>query len=180
MFNNFSINKHKYLKYSKSGSMHQLREIIELSRKPLDRNFAEKYNNISQVFENIFNKRQLQFPKQLIQNLISESKPIIVSIKKYHDRERPHVGAKRFSINLQYHKMHSAQTPSFPSGHSAQAQLIANVLSDEYPKHSSEFYQAAQNISDSRLVARVHYKSDSDAGLKLGNDLYEHYKMLKN
>ena len=55
MFDNFSINKHKYLKYSKSGSMHQLREIIELSRKPLDRNFAEKYNDISQVFENIFN-----------------------------------------------------------------------------------------------------------------------------
>ena len=180
MFENFSINKHKYLKYSKSGSMHQLKEIIELSRNPLDIQYAEKYNKISDVFENIFIKRQLQFPKQLIENLISKSKPIILSIKKYHDRERPHIAAKQFGLKLQYHKMHSAMTPSFPSGHSAQAQLIANVLSDKFPIHSSEFYQAAQNISNSRLIARVHYKSDSDAGLKLGNELYEHYKMLKN
>lgn len=160
--------------------MHQFKEIVELSKKPLDINFATKYNRISEVFENIFRKRQLQFPKQLIENLLAKSKPIIMSIKKYHNRERPHVAANEFGLKLQYHKMHSAMTPSFPSGHSAQAQLIANVLSDKFPIHSSEFYQAAQNISDSRLVARVHYKSDSDAGLKLGNELYEHYKMLKN
>ena len=82
MFENFSINKHKYLKYSKSGSMHQLKEIIELSRNPLDTQYAEKYNKISDVFENIFLKRQLQFPKQLIQNLISKSKNTSIEDKK--------------------------------------------------------------------------------------------------
>jgi len=37
-----------------------------------------------------------------------------------------------------------------------------------------EFTQVAENVSKSRIVARVHYKSDKDIGEKLGQDLYNH------
>tara|TARA_R100001591_G_scaffold54085_1_gene64027 strand:+ start:6779 stop:7318 length:540 start_codon:yes stop_codon:yes gene_type:complete len=178
MFENFSINKYKYLKYPKSGSIKQLQEIMSLNDMPLDVAFANKFDDIYNVFEKILLKRRIEPPTKLINDLINKSKPVIMSIKNYHDRERPDVAAKNFGINFKYHKMNSAQTPAFPSGHSAQAQLVANVLSDIYPVHSAEFLQAAQNISNSRLVAHVHYKSDSDAGIKIGNDLYEHYKKV--
>jgi len=176
MFDNFSIDKYKYLKYPKNGSIKQLQEIIALNDLPLNVSYAEKFNPISEVFEDIFYKRRIQYPIDLVQSLIAKSKPIILSIKNYHDRERPNVGAERFGIKLPFHYMGSAQTPAFPSGHSAQGKLVAHVLSDLYPKHSAEFYQAAENISNSRLVSRVHYKSDTEAGKKLGDDLYEHYK----
>ena len=71
--------------------------------------------------------------------------------------------------------MKSMNTPSFPSGHSAQGMLIASVLKDKYGK-SSAFMQTAKNISDSRNIAHAHYKSDSDMGKKLGKSMYNHIK----
>ena len=71
--------------------------------------------------------------------------------------------------------MKSMNTPSYPSGHSAQGMLIASVLKDKYGKGSA-FMQTAKNISDSRNMARAHYKSDSKNGTELGKKLYEHIK----
>ena len=181
MFEKFSINKYKYLKYPKSGSMKELQELMALNDIPLNSFYANKFDKISPVFEQIFDKRKLVFPRQLVEQLIVKSKPIILKIKNYHNRKRPNVSAKDFGIKVEQFFMSSAQTPSFPSGHSAQAKLVANVLSDIYPIHTSEFQQAAQNISNSRLAGHVHFKSDTDAGENLGNDLYNHYKeVLKN
>ena len=71
--------------------------------------------------------------------------------------------------------MKSMNTPSYPSGHSAQGMLIASVLKDKYGKGSA-FMQTAKNISDSRNMAHAHYKSDSINGTKLGKQLYKHIK----
>lgn len=57
MFENFSINKHKYLKFPKSGSMKQLQEIISLNDIPLNEGYALKHDNLHEVFENIFYRR---------------------------------------------------------------------------------------------------------------------------
>ena len=75
--------------------------------------------------------------------------------------------------------MDSAQTPAFPSGHSAQSKLIQLALTDIYPHLKNEFKNAAENISNSRIIARVHYESDKNVGEKLGTDLYTHIKDLK-
>jgi hypothetical protein len=74
--------------------------------------------------------------------------------------------------------MSSAQTPAFPSGHSAQAFLIKEVLTDMYPEMNSLFVKAADNISKSRIVANVHYNSDKVVGERLGIDLYNHLKNI--
>ena len=50
------------------------------------------------------------------------------------------------------------------------------VLADKYPKAAKQFKQAGKNISDSRNIARAHYKSDSNMGKKLGAAMYEHIK----
>jgi hypothetical protein len=68
------------------------------------------------------------------------------------------------------------KTPSYPSGHSTQGVLIANVLADKYPSAANEFKKAGQNISDSRNIAKAHYISDSKMGIKLGNEMYNHIK----
>ena len=75
-------------------------------------------------------------------------------------------------------KLESAQTPSFPSGHAAQAYLLKEVLSDMYPEMTPEFDKAAQNISKSRILANVHYESDRKVGEQLGMDMYNYYKTL--
>ena len=75
--------------------------------------------------------------------------------------------------------MPSMNTPSYPSGHSAQAILVANALSDKYPKLKETLQKTARLISYSRNVAHEHYKSDSTFGVEIGNDMYNHLKEKK-
>ena len=175
MFDKFSINKYKSYKYSAPGSIKELKEVMKVNAVPLDNNYANRYDNIYGVFERILEKRNVEFPSELVYSLIKESASIIKKIKDYHNRLRPHQAALNLGISIKYNNMESAKTPSFPSGHAAQSQLIAQVLSDKYPRYTSEFMQEAKHIGNSRLVAHVHYQSDIDVGIKLGNDLYKHY-----
>ena len=105
--------------------------------------------------------------------LIKESAPVILKLKKYHNRKRPY----ELDKNLKGFKMKSMETPSYPSGHSVQGVLIGKVLSDKYPRSRKGFMATAKNISYSRRVARAHYKSDSKVGEEIGNSMY---KFIKN
>ena len=71
------------------------------------------------------------------------------------------------------------KTPAYPSGHSTQGRMIARYLSDLYPEFENEIMKIGDDVSNSRLAAKVHYKSDSDFGLDLGDALYKHYKNNK-
>ena len=178
MFENFNLQKYKTLKYPSDSSLKTLSEIKTLLNKPLDKSFAIKYDNVYNVFKNVFVNKKRVFPSELVTKLLKESTKPILKIKQYHNRKRPNVVAKEFGINLPYVKMASAQTPAFPSGHSAQAYLIKEVLSDMFPELTSQFDKAAKNISTSRIMANVHYESDKEAGEKLGMDLYNHLKNI--
>jgi len=174
MFDDFNITKYKHIKYPSDMSMKTLNEIKSLQVQKMDVPYADKYDNIHAAFKQLFVNRKRKYPSDLVNTLIAKSQPVILRIKNYHDRPRPNVLAKKFGIDLLYHKMSSAQTPAFPSGHSAQSKLISLVLSDMYPEMKREFTDVAAHVSNSRIVARVHYKSDKDIGERLGQDLYNH------
>ena len=178
MFDNFNWHKYKTVKYPPDNSLKTLGEIKSLLSKPMDKSFANKFDDIFKVFKNLFSNRTRNFPDKLVQEIIVESRKPIMKIKNYHNRKRPNVVAKQFSINLPFVKMASAQTPAFPSGHSSQAFLLKEVLSDMFPEMTPEFEKAAKNISKSRIMANVHYESDKSTGEKLGMDLYNHYKTI--
>ena len=179
MFENFNIEKYKQISLPKDNSLRTLCEIKKLKLMPLNTTLPHKYDDIKNVFQNIFSYRIESYPYRVVEKLINESEPIIKKIKNYHKRPRPNVNAKKFNIDLDYVKMKSAQTPAFPSGHSAQSKLVSLALTDIYPHLKKHFDKAAENISNSRIVARVHYESDKTAGEKLGIDLYNHIKHLK-
>ena len=66
------------------------------------------------------------------------------------------------------------KTPAYPSGHSAQGRFIAKYLNDL--NNTNRFTVLGENISDSRNIAKAHYKSDSEFGKKIGDELYNYLK----
>ena len=147
-------------------------EIKALKKIPLRKDFVKKYDNIEKAFEQTAKDNNIKdYDKKIAAKLIKDSAPVILELKKYHDRPRPYELDKSLSAV----KMKSMNTPSYPSGHSAQGRLIASVVKDKYGKGSA-FMQTAKNISDSRNMAHAHYKSDSINGTKLGKQLYKHIK----
>jgi len=152
-------------------------EINELKKIPLNKSFVKKFDNIETAFAKTAKDNNVEnYDKKVAAKLIKDSAPVILELKKFHNRPRP----KDLDKNLPNYEMSSMKTPSYPSGHSVQGTLIAKVLGDKYPKAKSAFNKTGENISYSRRVARAHYKSDSKMGEKLGNSMYKHIKNKKN
>ena len=172
MFKNFDISSFKKMKPPSDNSFDTDQEIKALKKIKLNKSFVKKYDNIEAAFKKTANEQGIKdYDKKIAAKLIKESAPVILELKKYHNRSRPYDLDKSLSAV----KMKSMNTPSYPSGHSAQGMLIASVLKDKYGK-SSAFMQTAKNISDSRNMAHAHYMSDSKNGTELGKQLYKHIK----
>ena len=172
MFKNFDIKPFKKNKPPSDNSFDTDQEIKALKKMPLRKDFVKKYDDIEAAFKETAEKNNIKdYDKNIAAKLIKESAPVILELKKHHNRKRPY----ELDKDLKAVKMESMNTPSYPSGHSAQAILIALALKDKYGKEK-EFIQTAKNISDSRNIAHAHYKSDSVNGTKLGKQLYKHIK----
>ena len=173
LFEDFELNKYMNESPPGNSSFTTMQEIKELSRIPIDKAFVEKYDDMGEVFVNIVGY------DDLIPLIVNSCIEPTMKIKKHHNRPRPKDLAESFNIQLDYKFLPSMDTPSYPSGHSLQSALLANVLSDKYPKLRNELQQAARLTSYSRNVAHEHYKSDSTFGIEIANDMYEHLKEKK-
>ena len=172
MLKDFDISSFKKQKPPSDNSFDTDQEIKALKKIPLRKEFVKKYADIEAAFEKTAKENNIKdYDKKIAAKLIKESAPVILKLKKYHNRPRPYELDKSLSAV----KMKSMNTPSYPSGHSAQGMLIASALKDKYGKGKA-FMQTAKNISDSRNTAHAHYKSDSKNGTELGKQMYKHVK----
>jgi membrane-associated phospholipid phosphatase len=74
--------------------------------------------------------------------------------------------------------MDSIFTPSYPSGHALTARFFYRYFSDIDPINEKEYFKLMTNISLSRILAGVHYKSDCEAGILFGDVLYDKLKKI--
>ena len=177
MFKNFNISKFKKMKPPADNSFTTMQEIKHIKSIPMDIANVKKYDDIEKTFAEVAYKNNIKdYDSDLVGNLIEQSSPIILKLKKHFNRPRPKVIAKKLGINMVDYEMSSMKTPSYPSGHSTQGILIGKILADKFPKAAKQFIKAGKNISDSRRIAKAHYKSDSIMGEKLGEAMYQHIK----
>lgn len=89
---------------------------------------------------------------------------IVMQEKKRFDRVRPHILEPNIEpiIEVPGH-------PAYPSGHSTQAYLIAEMMSLIDPSRKDEFFAEAYRIAYNREIAGVHYASDTEAGKNLAH-----------
>ena len=169
MLKDFNISSFKKQKPPSDNSFDTAQEIKALKKIPIRKEFVKKYDDIEAAFEKTAEEQGIKdYDKNIAAKLIKESAPVILELKKYHNRPRPY----ELDKSLSHVKMPSMKTKSYPSGHSAQSMLIALTLKDKYGKEKA-FMQTAKNISDSRNIAHAHFRSDSDNGNELGKKLYE-------
>ena len=90
----FNIQKYLDKKPPSDNSNTTKNEIIELTKIPVREKFIKEKDNIKTAFGKIVNE------DKLVQQLINESAPIIMKIKKHHNRPRPKVLAKKMGIKM--------------------------------------------------------------------------------
>ena len=124
-------------------------ELNELKKIPLNKSFVKKFDNIESAFAKTAKDNNVEnYDKKIAAKLIKDSAPVILELKKYHNRKRPY----DLDSSLKALVLKSMQTPSYPSGHSVQGTGIAKLLADKYPKAKSAFNKTAKNAQNIVLL----------------------------
>ena len=176
MFKEFNYSKYKIKNPPKNTSMIVYNELQFLKDLPEDDKYVEENDDMEKVFEQVCKDNNIEYPKELVENLINSAAGIILDLKYQYNRPRPFQLASHYNMKLGEHVLESMKTPSYPSGHSTQGILVGKVLQTKLPINTDAFIEAGKRISYSRNIGRAHFPSDSKMGEELGSALYEHIK----
>ena len=130
--------------------------------------------NLDKLFIKFYLKNELVFDQEFLAKLKLDLSALIIQLKDFYQRARPYQVAYYTGQDLVPFNSASANTPSYPSGHSAQAYFIGLVESFKYPHKEKEIKKICNMIAKSREVMGVHYESDTDFGKTIAIALSKH------
>ena len=106
-----------------------------------------------------------------VKGLYKDINPIIMKLKYYYNRIRPYQLANILSYPLNPMPTVSGQSPSYPSGHTVQSKVFADVLSFRYPDQQDVLTKFSDKCAKSRCILGVHFPSDEIFGLQLAQGI---------
>ena len=125
-------------------------------------------------------KLNLEFPEKIFDRSWNILKNVIKNLKHKHNRPRPYQISDRYGIEINLLDSKTAQTPAYPSGHTAYAALSAYILAAKYPAHSEHFFDKVSTAGMARMLMGVHYPSDNEASMIIAGAVWEdiRYKLF--
>ncbi len=146
----------------------ELQFLMNFNNGEIDENFVKEGDDILKVFEDYCKEFDLEFDKKYYKKIIKESQKTVKKLKYEYNRPRPFQLAEYYNVSeFTSFELPSMKTPSYPSGHSTEGNILCLLLSKKYPTHYQEFKKLADFISESRIMARAHYPSDCKFGEKV-------------
>ena len=133
----------------------------------------KKFEKLFQIFlESRGKSYNVEYYEMLLKSLV----PIILEIKNFYNCPRPGELASIMGVNFKPEDLKSANSPSYPSGHTIQAYVVAKMLSDQFPEHEKTLLKIAEMVAQSRIDRGVHFLSDIENGKEVAETLYRQIK----
>lgn len=134
------------------------------------------------LFNDTLRRNNLDFDRADFKKIWNIGLPIIMNLKYQYNRARPEQLAPFFGLTINVQKTSTHQTPAYPSGHTAYTAFAAYLLSDMYPRFSSEFFRQVGVAGYARCLQGVHYPSDNEASMIISGAVWEdiRYKLFPN
>ena len=99
---------------------------------------------------------------ELVNEIVNVTKPFLLKIKYKYQRPRPYQLAYYYKSSLFPHKSVSADSPSFPAGHTFQITLIQETIGSIYPQVYADLCKLTKETNEQRLYYGLHFPSDID------------------
>ena len=166
------LKEYKYPKNSSEATIEELNAIVDALNnlhgkdahikryKAYDVNLKKSFSEF--ILKDVEDKEEIT---KLINDIYDDVNPLLMKLKYYFQRPRPYQLAEYYKLKLFPYQSHSADTPSFPSGHSFQARIITEVIGNLYPQTYAMMQKIFMDICYSRLYMGLHYQSDIDVGI---------------
>lgn len=125
--------------------------------------FAHYDRSLSNAVINFLKNYDLD-AAEMVEEIINITKPLLLKIKYKYQRPRPSQLAFYYKDSLFAHKSVSADTPSFPAGHTFQIHLIQETIGSLYPQTYADLSKLTKEVNEQRLYYGLHFPSDVDFG----------------
>jgi len=116
------------------------------------------------LFERYLERKGVTYNTVYYSKLKQDLIPLITEMKNFYGRHRPTETAATTGIDFRGDKLDTAHTPSYPSGHTIQAYVIAELLSDQFPDYHEDLIGIAEVVAQSRIDRGVHFPTDIHFG----------------
>lgn len=132
------------------------------------------------LYHKTLKRLNLEFPQEIFDKSWNILKNVIKNLKHKHNRPRPYQLSDKYGISINLLDSKTAQTPAYPSGHTAYAALGAYILAAKYPAHSEHFFDKVSTAGMARMLMGVHYPSDNEASMIITGAVWEdiRYKLF--
>tara|TARA_R100000231_G_scaffold15259_1_gene16249 strand:- start:3130 stop:3753 length:624 start_codon:yes stop_codon:yes gene_type:complete len=153
-----------------------LKEIKYLAEIKPSQEVAEMGDDVLKNFMDLIEKHEVNVSEEFIDRIIKESAKFIMDLKYKFNRPRPFQVAEFYHIDLNGTQLDSMKTPSFPSGHAVQGYLIGEYLASVDNLNGYIYRDKAEEIAESRIIAKAHYPSDKAYGKTIAKALFRGMK----
>lgn len=159
--------------------LNEIVDYIKLLDNDENKPFLTRYKaydkSLSQVITTTFKQKGIDV-ENLVEDIISDVRNLIIKLKYFYQRPRPYQLAQYYKLKLFPYNSLSANTPSYPSGHTLEAVVILNVISNKFENEYEFCQDMIEDIALSRLYLGLHYQSDNDFAKEIANEILKHPK----
>ena len=157
--------------------IHQIQDLYRTATDEQKQQYINCDMDASYYIKLYMEDHDLDYDADEIEFIEQQCRPIIKHYKNFYNRPRPYQVAEALDIEFDRFVSDTAKTPSFPSGHTVQPIVVAEYYAKKYPQHRSGLMKGAKICGYGRVIAGMHYPSDYDAGVKLGEELIDFLNM---
>lgn len=119
------------------------------------------------------NELKIHVSNDFTSNILDQTDPILMYLKKHFNRGRPEQFASANNIPFQVSITHTALHPAYPSGHALDSFVMEHVMKQLAPSKTQEIENFCRQMRESRLNVGLHYPSDNEISKRLANEIIQ-------
>ena len=152
----------------------EIQNYIETATDEQKQQYINCDEDASYYIKQYMEDHDLDYEEDNIEYIEEQCSPIIRHYKNHFNRARPYQVADKLKMDLDRFNTETSKSPSYPSGHTVQPFVVAEIYSRLYPQHRAGLMKGAKICGFGRVLAGLHYPSDYEAGVKLAKELGEY------
>jgi len=148
----------RYNKFLPTIPVYNNKEVLAVKKQSQNRNLADiRYFEITDPTVVYAFLNDVDEKREDLENIIKQAPNSLIMFLKYlFNRPRP----AQLDPSINVIESETANTPSYPAGHSFQAHYLAYKLGQKYPDKKERLCDLADRCDEVRVKAGLHYPSD--------------------
>ena len=155
-----------------------LNDISEQGNESFLARYKSYDRSLLQVIITTFQEKDIDI-EELSKDIIKDINPLLLKLKYHYQRPRPRQVAQYFKLKLFPYQSFSADTPSYPSGHTLEAYVILNAIANKFPNEYQFCKEMINDIAYSRIYLGLHFATDNDFAKFVGQEILKHPNFTK-